>query len=322
MPSKIIKQEEKDSMVASYLSGKTSKESAELFGLSYMACLCELKKRGIPIRNKSDYKKYSIDESIFETINTEEKAYWLGFIAADGYVSGWNLAIRLCEKDIEHLEKFKTFMRSTHPVNKYIAKIKNKEYPSCSIFIYSKKIISNLAKLNIVENKTRGFDVPQIPDELLKHFWRGFFDGDGSISSSTDSKRGRNVAKFNISITGNRLVIECFEKYVKSLLSTNSDSKNVNGTENYYFRISGNNSVKIILSEIYNNPKVYLNRKYKKVQECLETKSIRRNLDYITLDLLNELKEYHKTWNAVASSLDLDRRNLGLIRKRLGGVDV
>lgn len=322
MPSKNIKQEEKDSMVISYLSGKTAKESAEPFGLSYMACLSELKRRGIPIRVKSDYKKYEVDESIFEEIDTEESAYWLGFIAADGYVSGGNLAIRLCERDVGHLEKFRKFIQSTHPVNKYNAKIKGKEHPSCSIFIYSKKIINDLAKLNIVENKTRSFEVPRIPVELLKHFWRGFFDGDGSISSSTDPKRGRNVEKFNISITGNRLVVECFEKYVKSLLSTKSDSKNVKGTENYYFRVSGNNSVKTILSEIYNNPKIYLDRKYEKVQECLSLKGIRRNLDYITLELLNELKDKCKTWNAVASSLNLDRRNLSLIRKRLEKVNV
>lgn len=322
MPSKIIKQDEKDTMVTSYLSGKTAKESAEPFNLCYKACLDELRRRGITIRGKNDYKKYEVDESIFEEINTEEKAYWLGFIAADGYVSGGNLAIRLCERDIGHLEKFRKFIQSTHPVNKYNAKIKGKEYPSCSIFIYSKKIISDLAKLNIVENKTRSFEVPRIPDELLKHFWRGFFDGDGSISSSTDSKRGRNVSKFNISITGNQLVIKCFKKYVKSILSTNSDSKNVKGTENYYFRISGNNNVKTILSEIYNNPKVYLDRKYEKVQECLSLKGVRRNLDYITLELLNELKNKHKTWNAVASSLNLDRRNLSLIRKRLEKVNV
>lgn len=269
------------------------------------------------VRKDCNYKKYDVDESIFEEINTEEKAYWLGFIAADGYVSGGNFAIRLCERDIGHLEKFRKFMCSTHPVNKYTAKIKDKEYPSCSIFIYSKKIISDLSKLNIVENKTRDFEVPRIPEELLQHFWRGFFDGDGSISSSTDSKRGRNLAKFNVSITGNCLVVKSFEKYVKSFLSTDTNSKKVKGTDNYYFRVSGNNSVKVILSEIYNNPKVYLDRKYEKVQECLMSKSIRRNLDHITLDLLNELKDRYKTWNAVASFLNLDRRNLSLIRKRL-----
>ena len=73
-----------------------------------------LLENNIPIRN--DNHSYKANYRIFENIDTPEKAYWLGFIAADGcvYVREKNATIRIAIKssDKEHLEKFKKFMES------------------------------------------------------------------------------------------------------------------------------------------------------------------------------------------------------------------
>ena len=52
---------------------------------------------------------------IFETIDTEEKAYWLGFMYADGYIgaSRYSVGINLSLKDIDHLKKFCKYMGLT-----------------------------------------------------------------------------------------------------------------------------------------------------------------------------------------------------------------
>lgn len=88
IPSKIITNKQKDKMVENYLNGLTAVESTKEFGLHYSCCIRELKKRGIPIKSRHDvdYRKYTLNENTFQIIDTEEKAYWLGFIAADGYV--------------------------------------------------------------------------------------------------------------------------------------------------------------------------------------------------------------------------------------------
>lgn len=73
-----------------------------------------LKEHNIEI--KKDNHKYYADYRIFSEIDSAEKAYWLGFIAADGYVyirdRNATVGINLSRQDKSHLEKFKTFMNS------------------------------------------------------------------------------------------------------------------------------------------------------------------------------------------------------------------
>ena len=73
-------------------------------------------------------KLYNFDESFFEDIDNEEKAYILGFISADGSISKNELSIRLQIKDIDILYKIKNIMKSEHPVYEYDAKITKYDY--------------------------------------------------------------------------------------------------------------------------------------------------------------------------------------------------
>jgi hypothetical protein len=87
LPNKFIPQEHRDAMVAAYLAGATAEEAAAQFGYSYMACIFGLKQRGITPRGRSEaHRRYAVDEAFFDVINTEEKAYWLGFLTADGTI--------------------------------------------------------------------------------------------------------------------------------------------------------------------------------------------------------------------------------------------
>lgn len=55
--------------------------------------------------------KYTFNENIFSIIDNEEKAYWLGFLYADGYLTDQGLfGCALQEKDKAHLNKFLTFL--------------------------------------------------------------------------------------------------------------------------------------------------------------------------------------------------------------------
>lgn len=68
------------------------------------------------IKIKTDNHKYKADYQKFKNIDSVEKAYWLGFIAADGCVytreKNSTIRIQLSVIDKTHLEKFRNFMNS------------------------------------------------------------------------------------------------------------------------------------------------------------------------------------------------------------------
>ena len=69
-----------------------------------------LRKLNINLPNYHNALKF--DNTVFDTIDTEEKAYWLGFMYADGYVqnNGNSVELSLKGSDVEHLEKFRVFL--------------------------------------------------------------------------------------------------------------------------------------------------------------------------------------------------------------------
>lgn len=124
-------------------------------------------------------RKYQVDQSFFEEINTHEKAYWLGFIWADGSIVRDALCISLHSKDEIILQKFKSRIKSEHPIKD----IKGQNMKK--IVISSKKICDDLNKLGVIPNKTNNFRTPQVPIDFIFSFFLGVFDGDGSIGLPT-----------------------------------------------------------------------------------------------------------------------------------------
>ena len=120
--------------------------------------------------------------NFFSIIDTEEKAYWLGFLAADGNVGSNNpvVSIHLSLTDVDHLSKIRQSLQSTHPI-----KIYNK---SCYFTIRSKILTDDLKQYGIVPRKDRIVRAPQIDTFFVRHFWRGVIDGDGCLYKRTHQK--------------------------------------------------------------------------------------------------------------------------------------
>jgi hypothetical protein len=68
-----------------YKMGYSAPYLGKLYGVSAVAICGLLKRRGIPRRSRSDYKEFTCNFRYFAQVDTEDKAYWLGFIAA--YIS-------------------------------------------------------------------------------------------------------------------------------------------------------------------------------------------------------------------------------------------
>lgn len=151
------------------------------------------------------YRKYKINDEFFDIINNEEKAYLLGFFIADGCISkpnAWKfqnskhlrMAVGLSIEDENIVELFRDNICPEIPIkNSFYTKGAKNRKPVSKISwgsTYMGDILIN--KYKIIVNKTKDFnfvfDFSLIPDNLLHHFIRGFFDGDGQISCSQNRK--------------------------------------------------------------------------------------------------------------------------------------
>lgn len=128
-------------------------------------------------------RKNNFNHDYFKEIDTEEKAYWLGFIMADGCVykgskgTSYRLQINLKSTDIEHLNKFQQSIGSSYKIQ--VKKIKQHE--ACLLKVNSTIMCKDLMKWNVIPSKSLICEMPILKKELKKHFIRGYFDGDGSL---------------------------------------------------------------------------------------------------------------------------------------------
>lgn len=169
-------------------------------------------------------KKYIYDDTYFSVIDTEHKAYWLGFIMADGCIVQKSknkpcltLVINLQESDYKHLEKFNNDLGGNLPVRHFISKpvtihswskdVQLSERQCCKIEVNSKWLCQDLMVHGVSQRKTLNERIPLIEDSrLIRHFIRGFFDGDGCFSAIKPSNREREYAK--IMIASGEIIID------------------------------------------------------------------------------------------------------------------
>lgn len=157
-----------------------------------------------------DFKHCSyINLNYFSDIDSPEKAYWLGFISADGAVSGTTLSIQLQFQDKLHLQKFSNAINGNLTIQE-INGINNfgTKYHHCRIAVRTQKYIDDLKKYNIINTKSITLEPPIISQDLIPYWIIGMIDGDGSINY--------NKNKIRISLTGTKSILEFVRKQLKS----------------------------------------------------------------------------------------------------------
>lgn len=203
----------------------------------------------------------------FEKIDTPEKAYWLGYIAADGCVHrhGWKVSI--ISKDADILPKFQKAIGATSPVRyrEIFDKRTNKTYSSHSIQICSKQFADFVRSQGIDGDKSSNFKFPTHLDKnLWVHFIRGMFDGDGGLMIRFDAKNTLyKTTKINIvSTLDGAIFLRDFTK--NELGFTVQKLRSVPEQGIHYFEMT-KDSIKF-LEWIYSCSKDHmrLNRKYEK----------------------------------------------------------
>lgn len=231
-----------------------------------------LKENNIELRQRTSQHKANYD--IFEKINNSEKAYWLGFLAADGcnYQREHNatILINIHQRDREHLEKFKSFCQSDSLIKDYIATEGfSNNTPMCRFEIYSKKMSNDLTNKGVPPKKSLILKPPIIETKYYLPYICGYFDGDGSINKTSQYNN------YSLSIQGTKEILE----WINSILniSNNLETRRDDEKNNYYIRCGGTIKPYQILKQLYDSCETHLERKYL-IYKNLETVVLNRNI--------------------------------------------
>jgi len=246
---------------------KNWNESLTKFCNKYHICLSHftiyLRKNNIFVENLQNECKFN--EHIFDIIDTEEKAYWLGFIFADGYISSfkedkksnYQFELSLKESDFDHLNKFNLFMGHKYN-NVKIGNIKcgNKIYKRCRWSIRNKHLWETLNSYGCTPKKSLSLQFPNLnifkSQELIKDFIRGYWDGDGCISYAN-----KQHTHLTISVLGT----ESFLKTINNFLPKNLTVYKPKQKSIWLISANHNTAFKTLYF-LYENSKIYLDRKY------------------------------------------------------------
>lgn len=214
---------------------------------------------------------YKYNEKFFKKIDTPQKAYWLGFLYADGCVLNQKkskiLEISLSKVDKGHLQKFLNDLESNIQIREKKVKLNEKEYDVCRISVCSTYLCDCLIELGCTPRKSLTLEFPKnkVPNDLINYFILGYFDGDGCFSPTKDT----NTATLSFIGTYNFLIgiLNVFKD--KGLV--NKHTKIHKKGNAYTIYLYDKENIKRILSYLYGNKEIYLERKYIKVKNFYET---------------------------------------------------
>ena len=255
-----------------YLEGETIEEITDKY-FKDKYCSGEinmvLRKLGITRPNGIQAK---INHDYFENIDSEHKAYWLGFIYADGsitkkaYEKGsytYRLRMELMFEDKYILEQMALDLKSDLKPKEYYNDTSsfegyNKPKHTAYIMFSSKKMGEDLVKLGVVPNKTLILkSLPSIPDNLMKHFIRGYFDGDGSVYLTKD-----NTIK--TAFYGTHNFINSIQDFLIKELDLTKKKITDQKEANVSFVGMAKQESEKLYHYMYDEATIFLNRKYEK----------------------------------------------------------
>lgn len=234
--------------------------------------------------------KYNINASYFKNINTEYKAYILGFIYADGSVyqppgnRQLNFRIGVQERDSYILDQLSLAAAGGH---KHIvntpSSIKKGYQPQVCVNISSNELCQDLINLGCSIRKSKeGMKFPQLSPEMIPHFIRGFLDGDGSVILKKQSYKYKRKTSYSIPNSHQdrfKLVLAFSSTDKEFLLEIAKHlqvekpyiTEKVRTIMNYILWIEVKADVQKSIMYLYGDCNYFLQRKYNKVIEFNKT---------------------------------------------------
>lgn len=242
--------------------GKTLREISQVCGTKYETISQKLRARGVDTTsNKGRGKNRLLNHSYFSKIETEDQAYFLGLLFADGNITPDTeglrnpiIRIELLEQDKEILEIFAQKLGHCGDLTVNRREGRNN---TVTLHFRSKKMAEDLVQYGVVPNKTyltTKLPLEKIPPSLLIHFLRGFMDGDGSVYKSGNS--------LHVSFTGRSYeIIDTVRKIGRELISLDDSGVVTEHNGVYKYTFNGKNAISL-LKVLYADTSLFLQRKF------------------------------------------------------------
>ena len=242
-----------------YADGMDAPEIGRVLGCHSSSVYNILKEEGIDRRQQiaCDRPDY------FDQIDTPDKAYWLGFIGADGCVTGFSrgtktylrLQVKLARKDREHLVTLQGALGARRPIRDFDQESFGKIAPVSMLAVSSQQVADALISHGIIRKKTDVLKPWGGPSDLMPHYWRGLVDGDGHI---TINERGIFTG-----LVGSRPVTETYAAWVNSFCGTNVHAtiKQPGSGNTWNVQVGGKYGPRILLAALYDDAPTALARK-------------------------------------------------------------
>lgn len=210
---------------------------------------------------------HKYNRSYFKNVDTREKAYWLGFIYADGYVvkrkhsdgrSSSELGIELNSVDKEHLYRFERCIKGSGNISTRMSRDRDISgyfvrggVEMTLIRLFSSAMVNDLIRHNVVPNKTYRPEFPKVEKKFFYDFLRGYFDGDGCAC------RSYKGLALNLSCSNIDFLI-----YLSNQLKNDGIDTSIYQRSEYLYNLYFIGDKHKVLNKLYSNSNLYLKRKY------------------------------------------------------------
>lgn len=205
-------------------------------------------------------RKYTLNHEYFDSITTPEQAYWLGFIAADGGIiitpRSYALRLELAEVDAAHVQLFADAMGSDKPLWNRRGCV--------GVSLDSWRLVESLERAGIGQRKSATVEPWAGPADLMPHYWRGLFDGDGGMCLS--------AGYWHAKICGSKACVEAFGAWARPICGSRAKAIPVRpGHTCWQWQVSSNLKSQLLVWALYEDAPIALERKRMQAQELCAT---------------------------------------------------
>lgn len=192
MPARLPAKTE-TAITAQYRAGSTVASICRDVGVCSKTVYNVLDRHGVAVGR---YNTHEPNEHVFDVVDSEAKAYWLGFLAADGNIQRYVVRLELATKDEEHVRRFAAFAGVAENVRTYAR-------GSVAVWVGSRQLAESV----------RSFTRASIAGWLVPHYWRGVVDGDGSINWQR-RRTCRHGGNWNLTLSSDLHLVRDFATFV------------------------------------------------------------------------------------------------------------